>query len=122
MDQEVTRARRAPAGPVVATVVTAAALAAIWLVAVPREVVCPAVYPPLPGCTPEHRLATGTVWTVVLLAVWAVTLVVCRLRRGALPSLLVGLTTALALVAYVATELSTGAVRGLGGGGPTLGT
>ena len=122
MSEDGTRVRRGHTGPVAATVVTVVALAAIWLVAVPRDVVCPAVHPPLPGCTAEHRVATGTVWTVVLLAVWAVTVVVSRLRRGVLPSLLVTLTTALALVAYVATETSTGAVLGLAGSGPNLGT
>jgi hypothetical protein len=117
-----TRARRSVLEPVLATAVTACALAAIWLVAVPRPVVCPAVSPPLPGCTPEHRTATGTVWTAVLLLVWVVTLVVARLRRGVLPSLLVALTVALALAAYVGTEFSTGFATALGDGAPTLGT
>lgn len=105
-----------------ATVVTAAALAAVWLLAVPREVVCPAIYPAPPGCSTQDRVATATVWTVVLLVAWAATVAAGRLRNRVVPSLLVAATIALALAAYVGTLYSTGFVIGLGAAASTLGT
>ncbi|WP_139177786.1 hypothetical protein [Ruania alba] len=54
-----------------ATVVLVVALAAIWLVAVPVGVPCPAIYPPPPGCTVADRASTGVLWTIIIAGVYA---------------------------------------------------
>ncbi len=108
--------------PVLSTVVTAAGLAAIWYLAVPRVTVCPAIYPAPPGCTLQDRVATATVWTVLVAIVWIATLVAVRLRRTVLPLVLLALSTALCLVGYWGTLYSAGSVIGLGGVTSTLGT
>ncbi|MFC0647406.1 hypothetical protein [Cellulomonas phragmiteti] len=108
--------------PVVSSALTAAGLAAVWLLAVPREAVCPAIYPPPAGCTTADRVGTATAWTLALVAVWAVTLATARLRGRTIPSLLVAVTIVLCLAAYVGTLYSTGFVLGQAPGAPTLGT
>ncbi|MBB2924305.1 hypothetical protein [Cellulomonas cellasea] len=107
-----TRSRARPLW-LVATVVAGVTAAAIWGYAVPREVVCPAIYPAPYPCTQEHRVGTGVLWTVVLAiayaAALAVTLTVGRHRRPLAAAAVVVLVLC-AVVAYTAVLSSTGYV------------
>lgn len=107
-----TRSRARPLWPV-ATAVALVAAAAIWGDAVPREGVCPAIYPAPYPCTQEHRVETGVLWSVVLAiayaVVLAVTLTVGR-RRRPLAAAAVLVLVLCAVVAYTAALSSTGYV------------
>ncbi|MFS0699296.1 hypothetical protein AB6N24_04915 [Cellulomonas sp. 179-A 4D5 NHS] len=105
-----TRARRLW---LVATVVAGVTAAAIWGHAVPRETVCPAIYPAPPTCTHEHRVETGVLWTVVLAMTYAVALAVTLTvgrRRRPLAAAAVVVLVLCAAVAYTAVLSSTGYV------------
>lgn len=92
-----------------ATAVTVVGLLAIWLDAVPRDVVCPAIYPAPEECTPEVRRAAARAWSVVLAAAYVVTaavFLVGRWRRRELVPLVV--LVVVGLVGYQAVLGSTG--------------
>lgn len=98
---------------VVASAVAVVAVAAIWGDAVPREGVCPAIYPAPYPCTQEHRVGTGVLWTVVLAVTYAVALAVTLTagrRRRALGAAAVVVLVLCAVVAYAAVLSSTGYV------------
>ncbi len=88
-----------------ATVTTLVAVAAIWLDAEPREIVCPAIE----GCTAEARRTAAVAWTVVLVVAYLLSAALHMVRprwRVAGPTLL-GLVV-VGLVAYQAVLESTG--------------
>ncbi len=95
----------------VATVVVLVAAVVVWAYAVPREVVCPLVDPPPPGCTPESRRRAGVLSTVVLGAAYALVLAVVLTvgrRRRRVADVAVTALGVCASVAVVAVLFSTG--------------
>ena len=79
----------------------------------PREIICPAIYPAPPTCTQEHRVETGILWTVVLAVTYAVALAVTLTvgrRRRSLGAAAVVVLVLCAVVAYAAVLSSTGYV------------
>lgn len=56
-------------------------MAAIWGLAVPVDVVCPAIYPAPPGCTVADRKSAGVTWTAVITAVYVAS-IVCTVTLG----------------------------------------
>ncbi|MGV8967780.1 MAG: hypothetical protein ACOH2F_16060 [Cellulomonas sp.] len=107
----VTPNSRAWRAVVLATVVALVTCAAIWLLAVPMEAVCPAVYPAPGGCTAADRQSAGVTWTIVVAVAYALTVAVAltvgrrkqRLTRVALSALVV-----VAVVGFGAVQGSTG--------------
>ncbi|QTE27940.1 hypothetical protein [Pengzhenrongella sicca] len=94
-----------------ATIVSVAACAAIWWVAVPMEAVCPAVYPAPVGCTAADRQSAGVTWTIALAVSYVVTVAVALtigrryrwLTRAAMSALVV-----VAVFGFGAVQGSTG--------------
>ena len=109
-DPAPTRARTRPLW-LVATVVAAVAAVGVWGDAVPRDAICPAVYPAPYPCSQEHRVETGVLWTVVLALAYAVALIITltvgrRLRPLAAAAVVVLVLGA--IVAYRMVLFSTG--------------
>ncbi|MBI9113725.1 hypothetical protein [Sanguibacter suaedae] len=94
-----------------ATLIAGAAVAAIWADAVPRAMVCPAVYPGPDWCTPGARQRSGVTWTAAMVAVWALVVAVAltlgRLARWLLGAGVVVLAV-VGIVGYRAVMGSTG--------------
>ncbi|QOR70828.1 hypothetical protein IM660_00450 [Ruania alkalisoli] len=98
---------------ILATVVLAVALAAIWLVAVPMGVPCPAIYPPPPGCTVADRASTGALWTILVAGVYAGSIALALTagrRRWWLTAAAMVILVAVAIVGFGAVQGSTGYV------------
>lgn len=98
------RTRRSWATSLIATLLTLGTLALIWLVAVPiGPMVCPTIYPAPRNCFTADRASTAIVVTIVLVAVYlmtiAMTLAAPRMRRGAIAGLI--LLAAAPVLAYL---------------------
>ncbi|MGS0559966.1 hypothetical protein [Microbacterium aurugineum] len=66
-----------------ATVLAIGTVAFIWLVAVPvGPLACAAVEPPTSNCVLSHRQGSALVMTVIVVAVYVVTLLPALLRRA----------------------------------------
>jgi len=67
---------------IVATILTAGTIALVWLVAVPLgPIVCAAVEPPMSNCIETNREGSALVMTVVIGALYLVTVLVALLKR-----------------------------------------
>ncbi|MFK3678737.1 hypothetical protein ACI2IP_13480 [Microbacterium sp. NPDC090218] len=84
-----------------ATLLAAGTVALICLVAVPvGPVVCAAVYPPTSNCFLGHREGSALVMTVIVLAVYVVTILIAAVFRRSRAVLLVGVVL-LAIAPFV---------------------
>ncbi|UFU03848.1 hypothetical protein LQF12_04365 [Ruania suaedae] len=100
--------RRVRGTVILATVVFAVSMTAIWGLAVPFGNPCPAVYPPPPGCTVADRTATGVPWTIAITAIYVACIVLAlklSRRRRWLTFMAIAALGVVAIVGY-------GAVRG----------
>ncbi|GGB99794.1 hypothetical protein GCM10010972_10690 [Cellulomonas carbonis] len=96
---------------VLATAVAVAAVAAIWVVAVPMEAACVAIYPPPQGCAAADREAAGVAWTAVVAVAYALVLAVTvgLGRRWAwVTKAALGVLVVVAVLAFGAVQGSTG--------------
>jgi len=68
---------------VASTLIAAATIAMIWLVAVPwGPLVCPAVYPAPTNCFESHRAGTGVIATIGVSAIYLATMLLALSRRA----------------------------------------
>lgn len=97
---------------IAASLVMLAAVALIWLVAVPIGTgVCPAVDPAPTSCLPSYRAGTGLMATLVVLALWAATLLSALARPTLLRPFAIGGLVLLVLavpVGYATVSWSSG--------------
>lgn len=97
---------------VAATVAMLSAVALIWLVAVPVGTgVCPAIDPAPTNCLPSFRAGTGLAATLIILAVWAATLLCALATRAVFRPLAIGgliLLVVAVPVSYVTVSSSSG--------------
>ena len=94
-----------------ATAVAVITWAAMWLLAVPLEAVCPAADPGSVGCTAADRESAGIAWTIVVTVTYLVTVAIVttvgRRYRWAMTATL-WLLALVAIVAFGAVQGSTG--------------
>lgn len=99
-----------------ATVLAAGTVALIWLVAVPvGPVVCAAVSPPTNNCLLEHREGSALVMTVIVVALYAVAMLLAaflRRPRGLLVAAVLLLAVA-PFVSYAVVAWAPGFVIGI---------
>lgn len=100
---------------ILATVILGATLAVIWLLVVPMEPACPAIYPAPRGCSTADRMSAGATWTVVIAVVYALSVTVAlsfgRSRRWLTQAAMLTLVL-VAIVGIGAVTGSTGFVVG----------
>lgn len=102
---------------VIATVLAVGTVALIWLVAVPvGPVVCAAVYPSTGNCFRDNREGSALVMTLIVVAVYVVTVLLAALvRRPRGTSLIgVGLLAVAPFVSYAVVAWSTGFALAVG--------
>lgn len=94
-----------------ATLLAAGTIALIWLVAVPvGPVVCAAVSPPTSNCLRDHREGSALVMTLIVVAVYVLTVLLAALLRRPRGILIAGvvLLGVAPLVSYPVVAWSTG--------------
>lgn len=108
MTEPASRAHRTAGRPpipwgvlLIATLLAVGTVALIWLVAVPvGPVVCAAVYPPTANCFRDHRVGSALVMTLIVVAVYVVTVLLAALVRRPRRAILIGVGL-LALAPFV---------------------
>lgn len=91
---------------VIATVLAAATLAVVWLVAVPLgPVVCPAIMPAPTNCMSSYREGTAVVISAVTLVVYTATALLAFTAGRRHPAIVTGSVVVLALVLLAAWPL-----------------
>lgn len=115
--QRSTRRPPVPWGLVVmATLLAAGTVAFIWLVGVPvGPVVCAAVYPPSSNCFLEHREGSALVMTVIVVGLFAVTMLLAAFLRRPRGLLVAGvlLLVVAPFVSYAVVAWAPGFVIGI---------